>query len=156
MVHKIDNILSKTVKTKAIKTAQALAAFCPSNLQTNKMLTSTCMHESIPLVKASEWDRYIFMFWLGFQVQLLFSFCFSQWKATPCTLPCLPNNPHHLQMMVALPGGRLALMSFPPWQRWLLPICWPLAHQPKQNGLFRFWVIAWLTFWHECLRMVWL
>lgn len=59
MVTKADNLLVKTVKPKNIKTAQAMVAFDPSNLQTGKMASSAAMRECIPLVAAAEWDRYI-------------------------------------------------------------------------------------------------
>ena len=59
MIQKINNLLVKTVKASAIKAVQALVAFCPSSLQTAKMVSAAAAAAAIPLVDPSEWDRYL-------------------------------------------------------------------------------------------------
>ena len=59
IVDKADTLLVKIVQPKAIKAAKALAAFCPANLQTARMLGSQAMREAVPLVNVQEWEKYI-------------------------------------------------------------------------------------------------
>ena len=59
MIQKIDALIVKTIKGPAVKAANIIAALCPSNLQTPKMVPSAVAKESIPLIDTTEWDRYL-------------------------------------------------------------------------------------------------
>ena len=61
MIEKADNVLVKTVKGDAIKLAEALLSFCPSNLQTEKMRSAKEIEQTIPLVNLDEWEKYIML-----------------------------------------------------------------------------------------------
>lgn len=61
MIEKINGLMTKTIKAQAIRAAQAMAAFCPSMLQTTDMLDTKVMKEAIPMVDTSEWEKYITM-----------------------------------------------------------------------------------------------
>ena len=61
MVSKIDTILVKTVQGRSIDAAKAMVAFCPSSLQTAKMMPTAAVRAAIPLINAQEWERYITM-----------------------------------------------------------------------------------------------
>ena len=58
-MNKADKLIVKTIQPRAIKVAQALAAFCPSKLQTNHMVSTNAMQEAVPLVNREEWEHYI-------------------------------------------------------------------------------------------------
>ena len=51
-------LLSRTIKVPAIEAAKCIVAMCPSSLQTPKMCCSEVVKKFIPLVDATEWDRY--------------------------------------------------------------------------------------------------
>ena len=59
MVQKIDRLIVKTIKGPAITAAGVMTAMCPSNLQTPKMLPTAAAKAAIPLIDASEWDRFL-------------------------------------------------------------------------------------------------
>lgn len=55
---KISNFLTKVVKPQSANVAKAMAALCPGNLQTTKVVTKKEMVAAIPLVNGDEWERY--------------------------------------------------------------------------------------------------
>lgn len=57
MKGKINQLLVKTIKGPAIKVAQAMVAFCPSTLQTPKMVSTAAMKAAIPLINEHEWEH---------------------------------------------------------------------------------------------------
>lgn len=59
LVTKVNSLLTKTIKSRGIKGANALVSLCPSTLQTKKMVKTDDMVAIMPLVNASEWERYI-------------------------------------------------------------------------------------------------
>ena len=59
MVTKINTMTVKTIKGPAIQTAGALASMSPEYLQTNKMVATDLITKLIPLVSATEWEKYL-------------------------------------------------------------------------------------------------
>ena len=61
LVEKVDSILTKTVKPSAIKAAGCLVSMCASALQSDKMVPSATVKETIPILKPhiAEWEKYI-------------------------------------------------------------------------------------------------
>ena len=59
MVAKVDNLLTKTIQAPSIKVVQAMVSFCPSVLQTDKMIGAKDVKKAIPLVNEEEWEKYV-------------------------------------------------------------------------------------------------
>ena len=59
LVNKITTMMTRTIKERGVRVANALNAFCPGNLQSPKMLNSLDMTSLVPLVPLVEWEHYI-------------------------------------------------------------------------------------------------
>lgn len=59
LITKVNNLLTRTIKTRGVKTAGALASLCPSNLQTTNMMKTADITSLVPLIPTNEWEQYI-------------------------------------------------------------------------------------------------